>query len=143
MRVVQVFIVGVCALSLGSAAIAATLQPNGSVLVNKGQGFRSASASQTVEAGDTIMVNKGSTAQIVFGGCTMNLPVTGTYVVPTEAQCLSLLNNAGGAAGGAAGAAAGGTVFGVAPATAALTALTVGGLVAGGIYVARELAASN
>ena len=77
------------------SSMAATLAPQGSILVNRGQGFQPVSAATEILPGDTILVNAGAKAAVTFGSvCSMQFPVAGSYSIPTETQCLVAQQNA-------------------------------------------------
>lgn len=64
-----------CAASASSAAYAATLDTIvGTVLVNKGKGFRPVTANTDIAAGDSVMVKDVSGADIVYeNGCRIHV----------------------------------------------------------------------
>ena len=127
-RVVTGLIGGVAACVLCTSAMAATLTSNGTVLVNKGQGFKPVTGTQQVQLGDNVMVQNGS-AQITFNdGSVMQLPEGGTYAVPATAPP-PIAPGAGG--------------FALTPATVAVGGLVVGGVVAGTIYATAGNSSSS
>ena len=84
---------------MASPAMAATLQvTQGSVSINRGQGFEPATGTTTVNPGDTVVVQPGGNAQIVYPDGSVATLQPGSVVTVAE-----------GAGAGATGAAGFGT----------------------------------
>ena len=120
-RIFLVFLFGLTT----SPVMAATLQvTQGSVSVNRGQGFEPASGTTTVNPGDTVVVQPGGSAQIVYPDGTV-----------ATLQPGSVATVADGAGAGAGGAGAGGI---------GATELAIGGaVVAVGVGIAIYVAKNN
>ena len=115
------------AMLLGAvAANAATLTPNGVVLVNSGNGFVQVTGPVEVAQGDMVMVNEGSAQMSFPDGSLTSMQPGQVYTVGTV--------GAAPAGGAAAAAGAGGGL--------STTALVVGGVVVAG-GAAAAIAASN
>ena len=87
------------AVFLASAAQAATLTPQGDVLVNRGDGFKAAAASGQVATGDVVMVRAGGAASVVFSdGCRVSVDVGSSYTVGASSPCAAAANQPSAAA---------------------------------------------
>ena len=127
MRILSALVAAAAACSLCASAMAATLTSSGTVLVNTGQGFKPAKATQQIKPGDNVMVQNG-TAQVTFpDGSVMQLAEGGPYAVPTTAPPPVIPGTGG---------------FALTPATVAVGGVVVGGVVAGTIYAIKALQAS-
>jgi hypothetical protein len=121
-------IFGVAMLLGAAAADATTLTPNGTVLINKGNGFVQVTGPIEVVPGDMVMVNEG-TAQMTFPDGSV------ASMQPGQVYTVGSAGGAGAGAGVAAGAGAG------AGGLSATTLIVGGVVVAGG--AAAAIAASN
>lgn len=77
-------------LLIAETAAAATLSTvQGTVLVNRGKGFRTASQGGEVQTGDNIMARPGGSATVTFpNGCTMRVDPGTVFTVPPMDHCL-------------------------------------------------------
>jgi hypothetical protein len=86
-----VIAVTVSLLSAGAFAaepVATLTSQEGTVLVNQGEEFVTASDAQSLQPGDRVMVMEGGAAQISFGdGCVLPLVAGSLAVVPDQSTC--------------------------------------------------------
>ncbi|MCX7034406.1 MAG: hypothetical protein NT046_10610 [Arenimonas sp.] len=86
-------------LLLSTAAFAADgtatlVNQQGTVLVNQGEEFVTATQAQALKAGDRVMVMEGGTAQISFAdGCVLPLASGSMAVVPETSTCAGAIAN--------------------------------------------------
>ena len=136
-----------CAILAGTVQVqAATLTPNGIVLLNRGNGFERVNSPTDCHPTDRVLVSDGS-AQIAYrNGSLVGLHPGQLYTVgdPDRDDAGALVNPHGAhgayGAAGASGGAAGGGAAGAAGASAGIGGISTTALVVGGIAVAAGVA---
>jgi hypothetical protein len=134
-----VIAVGLAATLFTTAAQAAMLANiEGSVSINRGDGFQPVSAGATVAPGDRIKTGKSSTVNVVYENG-YSVPVGPNQVRTVQYAPPSAKDSAGGAAAAeSAGGGLGGAAFG-----GIATPVVVGGLVAGAVAVGVVASSSS
>jgi hypothetical protein len=85
----RIIMVLFAAVSVSSAASAATLQPmQGSVLINRGAGYQSVTQQIVASVGDAVMVGKDGSAQLVYNDqCSVNVKPGSVVTVAAVPPC--------------------------------------------------------
>lgn len=80
-----------CMLLTASSSLAATVLPvQGTLSINRGQGFEMARSQTTAKVGDSIMVSPGGTATIVYDdGCRVDLRPDTVMTIASLSPCAS------------------------------------------------------
>lgn len=85
-RVISAAVITILVSASAQAALLTGIE--GSVSVNRGNGFQVVTVPTQVKPGDRVMVGQGSNAQIVYSDtCIARLPASNTVIVATKAPC--------------------------------------------------------
>ena len=89
----------IASLILTTAVGAATVQPDGNILINSGKGYKPASSATEALPGDSVLVKSGKARIVYNSGCSVEIEVGKAYTVLPEGKCVVPANPAAGIAG--------------------------------------------